>query len=222
MKYLYIVSLFLLFNNKVTAQVTTFRIDSSKFNKPLMITLDSLYQEDQSSRYSYLTAKQDKSNPAKADSLLKVMQGKDKLNLLKVTNILDKYGWQGPEKVGINASQGLFIVIQHADLATQKKYINMFRQAEKNGEILSSNLAIMEDRINIREGREQLYGSQRFINEKTGKTYTYPIVDVEQLDLRRKTMGMPPMKDYVKEWDIQEYKKTLPELEQVIKERAAH
>ncbi len=48
------------------------------------------------------------------------MLKKDSLNLQKISQILDKYGWVGAEKVGEKANQTLFLVIQHADLKTQK------------------------------------------------------------------------------------------------------
>jgi hypothetical protein len=51
------------------------------------------------------------------------------------------------------------MVIQHADLPMQERYLPMIRKAERDGEILSSNLAIMEDRIAMRHGEKQIYGS---------------------------------------------------------------
>jgi len=95
----------------------------------------------------------------------------------------------------------------------------MIIKAEKDGETLSSNLAILEDRINVREGKEQLYGSQGFADKASGKNYVYPIVDPDHLDERRKSMGMPPMKEYKKDWDIVAYKSMLPEIQELAKQR---
>jgi len=96
----------------------------------------------------------------------------------------------------------------------------MFRDAEQKGEILSSNLAILEDRINVREGRKQTYGSQATADQQTGKPFFYPIDDLDHLEERRKRMGLDPMSVYAKtvglEWDFEQYKKLLPELEKVV------
>lgn len=184
-----------------------------------MAVLDTIFQSDQSVRIKYLQAKKDNAQIGIVDSLQKVMRNTDSQNLIRVNTILTKYGWLGPQKVGITGSQALFLVIQHADLQTQQNYLPMIRTAEKNGEILSSNLAILEDRINMRTGKKQIYGSQGFTDKQTGQTYIYPIVDIDHLDERRKAMGMPPMKEYAKNWDAEEYKRQLPEIEKMARER---
>lgn len=213
--------LVLLFNFciKADAQVTSFEIDSTKFDKPLMATLDSLYKSDQSSRYNYLNAVQNKASAAVIDSLLVLMRRTDKENLKTAKAIISKYGWVGPQKVGMNASQGLFLIIQHADLKTQEEYLPIIRAAERQGSLLSSNLAILEDRIHMRKGLKQVYGSQGFSDKQTGKKYFYPIVDPDQVDKRRKSMGLASMKEYAKvmnmDWDLEGYKQMLPTLEKI-------
>lgn len=201
-------------NNISFAQVTSFSIDSSKLNKPLMVVLDTIYKSDQSVRVKYLQAKRDNKPAGIVDSLQEIMRNTDRQDLIRVNAILTKYGWLGPQKVGMIGSQALFLVIQHADLQTQQSYLPLIKTAEKNGEILSSNLAILEDRINMRTGKKQVYGSQGFTDQQTGKTYIYPIVD--HLDERRRAMGMPPMKNYAKNWDADEYKRQLPEIEKIV------
>jgi len=202
-----------------SAQVKSFNIDSTKFNKSLVASLDTIYNDDQATRWKFVNAEHNKASSTEIDSLKGVMIEKDKQNLAKVNQILSKYGWLGPQTVGINGSQALFLVIQHADLNTQKRYLPMIIKAEKDGETLSSNLAILEDRINVREGKEQLYGSQGFADKASGKNYVYPIVDPDHLDERRKSMGMPPMKEYKKDWDIVTYKSMLPKIEELAKQR---
>jgi len=198
-------------------QVTSFNIDNSNLNLPLMHQLDSIYKLDQSTRNTYLAAKQRKEPDRIIDSLLKEMHKTDKENLLKVNAIIKRFGWLGPQKVGINGAQALFLVIQHADLKTQEYYLPIIRNAEKRGEILSSNLAILEDRICMRTGKKQIYGSQGFTDAQTEKKYIYPIRDIDNLDRRRNKMGMPPMQDYVKGWNLEEYRKDLPNIERIVK-----
>ena len=182
-----------------------------------MATLDSLYQSDQIIRYNFQKAFKNKAGKPVLDSLLNVMREKDQENLTVVKDIISTYGWQGPQQVGMNASQALFLVIQHADLATQEQYLPIIKMAEEEGRILSSNLAILEDRIRMRKGLKQLYGSQAFSDRQTGKMHFYPIDNPDQLDVRRKAMGLIPMAEYAKvmnmDWDLTAYKKMLPELE---------
>ncbi|WP_214229014.1 DUF6624 domain-containing protein [Pedobacter sp. B4-66] len=198
-------------------QVTSFSIDNSKLDKSLVEQLDSIYKVDQAIRITYIEAKQRKESVSLLDSLLNEMHKSDQANLIKVNAIIKKHGWLGPQKVGVIGAQGLFLVIQHADLKTQEFYLPAIRAAEKNGEILSSNLAILEDRVCMRSGKQQIYGSQGFTDSQTGKKYIYPIIDVDNLDKRRIAMGMPLMQDYAKEWNVEEYKKDLPDIERIVK-----
>lgn len=204
---------------KASAQVISFVIDSSKFKMALLPMLDTIYKDDQLPRFELINLTRNNAGQAKLDSIKRIIKKKDEINLDKVNGIVEKHGWLGPQEIGMNGSQGIFLAIQHADLATQKKYLPLIKQAEKEGKTLSSNLALLEDRIAMREGREQLYGSQGFKDKVTGTSYIYPIADVDQLDQRRKQMGMPPMAAYVKNWDLEEYKKKLPEIAQIVKEQ---
>lgn len=219
MKNLTLLYLIILSTRVTMAQVVSFNIDESKIDHKLAAQLDSIFKLDQLVRNNYLKAREINAAPQVADSLLKVMLKTDQENLTAVKAIIDKHGWLGPQKVGFNGANGLFLVIQHADLKTQQHYLPIIREAEKKGELLSSHLAILEDRINMREGKKQLYGSQGFTDYETGKKYIYPVADVNNLDNRRKSMGMPPMKQYEADWNVEDYKKQLPEIERVVKKQ---
>jgi hypothetical protein len=92
----------------------------------------AIYDEDQHIRQQYISAQKEFGYQSKqVDSLGNVMMYKDSINQVKVTEILDKYGWVGADKVGGQANQTLFLVIQHSDLKTQQKYLPMMREAVK-------------------------------------------------------------------------------------------
>jgi hypothetical protein len=203
----------------ITAQVVSFEIDENKINKNVAHVLDSILEEDQLQRSILFQLFEQSACKSRTDSVINIIKQKDLSNIQVIEDIIAEYGWLGPQDVGINASQGLFLVIQHASLDIQKKYYQIIKEAEKNGKILSSNVAILEDRIAMREGRRQTYGSQGFTDKKTGKKYIYSIENPDELDIRRKSMGMPPMNTYYSDWDLEAYKKELPEIERIYKEQ---
>ena len=187
-------------------------------DKPLRANLLKIYDSDQPIRVKYISAQKEFGYQSKkVDSLGKVMAHQDSLNLMEVTEILDKYGWVGVDKVGGIANMTLFLVIQHADLKTQQKYLPMLREAVKSGNAKGSALALLEDRVNIRQGKRQIYGRQIGVYEKTGKNCVSPLEDPDNVDKRRAEVGLEPLAVYVKQWNIiwsvAEYKKQLPELE---------
>lgn len=208
---------FLLFTLSIYAQVTSFNFDPNKVNLAWSTKMDSLFQEDQQARLLMMHLKKEGANKQQIDSVQAVIRKKDEANLRFVTSLIDEQGWLGPQEVGFQGAQALFLVIQHANLKTQKKYYPLIVEAEKEGKILSSNVAILEDRIAVREGRPQTYGSQGFYDEKQKKTLVYPLVDAEKIDELRKARGLSTMQAYFPNWNLQDYSKQLPYLQERLK-----
>ena len=98
----------------------------------------------------------------------------DSVNLIKVEIILDNNGWLGEEIVGEKGSAALFLVIQHSNLALQEKYLPMLRDAVKQGKASGSRLALLEDRVALRQGKKQIYGSQISRDGETKLYYVSP------------------------------------------------
>jgi len=207
----------LLFTLSIYAQVTSFNFDPNKVNLVWSTKMDSLFQEDQQARLLMMHLKKEGARKQQIDSVQAVIRKKDEANLRFVTSLIDEQGWLGPQEVGFQGAQSLFLVIQHADLNTQKKYYPLIVEAEKEGKILSSNVAILEDRIAVREGRPQTYGSQGFYDEKQKKTLIYPLVDAEKIDELRKARGLSTMRAYFPNWNLQDYSQQLPYLQERLK-----
>jgi hypothetical protein len=138
--------------------------------------------------------------------LAKTIHQYDSVNAVKVAFILDRYGWLGPDVVGEQGSSGLFLVIQHADLLTQEKYLPMMREAVKVGNARGQDLAFLEDRVALRQGRKQIYGTQLLKNRATGEFYFSPIEDELSVNMRRASVGLNPIEDRAREFGF-EYKK---------------
>jgi hypothetical protein len=134
--------------------------------------------------------------------LLQEMAVSDSINLLRIVQILETKGWPKKKAVGTQAASTVFLVIQHADLATQEKYLPMLEQAVRDGNAQPSSLALLIDRIRMRNNKPQLYGSQLHQDPKTGKTVFYPIEDEANVDERRKAMGLEPLSEYAKRFGI--------------------
>lgn len=131
----------------------------------------------------------------------------DSCNLAAVESLIAKYGWPGKSFVGAKGNNTVWLVIQHADLATQEKYLPMMKESVAKNESRSVDLAYLEDRIRMRKGEKQLYGTQVSFN-KTGGQEIWPIEDEKNVNQRREKLGLEPMEEYAKYFGI-EYK--LPE-----------
>ena len=188
-------------------------------DKELVVVLDSILEEDQGLRRQ-IKDFQEKfgSDSDEMRAHFKAIAKKDSLNLLIIRKILDERGWLGKDIIGSDGNMTLFLVIQHADIEVQKKYLPMMREAVKKGNAEPSALALLEDRVALREGRKQIYGSQVDQDPKTGEYYISPLYDPVNVDKRRAEVGLGPLQDYVSRWDIkwnvEGYKKEFPELKE--------
>ncbi len=194
----------------------------ANYDKPLQAELLAILEEDQKYRVQMgETQKKFGPNSKEMNDLWKIANQKDSINLIKVKKILDEKGWVGKDKVGAQANSALFLVIQHSDLETQKKYLPMMKEAVTKGNASPGSLALLIDRIEIREGRKQIYGSQIGINQSNNTYYVLPLTDPDNVDKRRTEVGLDPISNYIKNWnlvwDVEKYKRELPELEKLNK-----
>jgi hypothetical protein len=127
----------------------------------------------------------------------------DSCNLVQVKVLLEKYGWMGRSMIGDKANSALFLVIQHADLKTQLKYFPLLQKSAELGESRLSNVALMQDRILMRQEKKQIYGSQVVYDEVTGAPKFYPIEDEKNVNVRRAKIGMTPLEEYAKFFGIE-------------------
>ena len=98
----------------------------------------------------------------------------------------------------------------------------MMRAAVKEGNAKASDLAYLEDRVLLRQGKKQIYGSQIYYDGETGAFFVQPLEDPDHVDARRASVGLEPLADYLEywdmKWDLEEYKKQLPAIEKRMKE----
>jgi hypothetical protein len=176
----------------------------AKLDKPLAHLLDSIYLTDQIDRLMLDSIKKTFGwQSPQIDSLWKKIYHQDSTNLIAVKSLLDSRGWLGPEEVGQQGALALFLVIQHADSATQVNYLPMMRAAVKHGKAAPQNLALLEDRVLTRMGKKQLYGSQVRTNPETGLNEFFPIEDEANVNKRRESVGLEPIEANVKDFGIQ-------------------
>ncbi|MEM6965004.1 MAG: DUF6624 domain-containing protein [Bacteroidota bacterium] len=126
----------------------------------------------------------------------------DQDNLKKVEAIIEQYGYPSHKLVGKGASKSIFYVIQHSETKYQEKYLPLFLEASDKGELKKSELVLMIDRIEVNNKRPQIYGTQ-IKHEPDEKNYIYPIRDEKNVDKRRAYLGLSPLNEYLKRFDLE-------------------
>jgi uncharacterized protein DUF6624 len=178
---------------------------ASTYNRGLEKELVKMAEQDQ----KYRTEWQEKMIKASAESrtradkasaeLMKKQAEADRKNLARLEAIIRRYGWPGRSVAGEKGSSAAYVILQHAPLSDQQKYLPLLKEAAAKGEAQTADAVQLEDRVLVGEGKPQIYGTQLHFGPETGGRWElYPIVDEEHVDERRARVGLPPMADYLK------------------------
>lgn len=135
-------------------------------------------------------------------SLWKEQTYHDSLNTARIEEVIAQYGYPGKSLVGDGHASTAFLVIQHADLAVQEKYIDLMKAAADAGEVRWASIALLVDRVNLRQGKRQIYGSQVSSDPETGEYYFSPIDMPYLVDSIRATVGLGPIQAYADNWNF--------------------
>lgn len=148
-----------------------------------------------------LILKRDQMTRSTGDSA-EFMQYLDSCNMAQLKKIIKTYGWPGISFVGEKGNAAAFLVIQHADISIQEKYFPLLKRSVEIGESKKGHLALMEDRILMYRDKKQIYGSQVVWDDITNAWVFYPIEDEKNVNKRRAEIGLEPMEEYAKHFDI--------------------
>jgi hypothetical protein len=197
--------LFLSFSNLAYPQdMSVTQVNKSLRSELLKMQNDDQRYRDEAARIRKMSLPAD-GKQKRVSALMEKQERLDNRNLKRLVQIIDKYGWPGRSLVGREASLTAFLIIQHADLEDQKKYLPVLKEAVRRGEANQDYAALLEDRILMREGKKQSYGSQLHSNEVTKQLELWPIEDEENVDARRASVGLEPLAEYLKRFGL-EYK----------------
>lgn len=127
-------------------------------------------------------------------------------NVKRIKEIISKHGYLWNRDVGKEAAHAMWIIVQHADFDRpfQEEYLVQLKLAVDRNDAGPQDLAYLTDRVRKGKGEKQLYGTQmiyKTIADSTGhksiKTELWPVEDPEELDTRRKSVGLMPIAQYL-------------------------
>lgn len=105
--------------------------------------------------------------------------------------IIDKIGYPTIEKVGKEANQAAWLVIQHSigQPVFMRKCLKLLEDVAREDKSSTIPLAYLSDRIASFENKAQLYGTQ-FDWDENGRLSPNPYDDLEKVNNRRKSIGL--------------------------------
>ena len=112
----------------------------------------------------------------------------DEENTKRLKDMVEAMGWPSITMVGEGASQAAWLLVQHApSLDFMKHCLELMKALPKN-EVNPANIAYLEDRVLMMDGKPQIYGTQF---QGIGKDLkVYRIEDPEHVNERRASVGL--------------------------------
>jgi hypothetical protein len=122
----------------------------------------------------------------------------DSANTTWLKAYVARWGWPTAAQVGREAVRAAFLIVQHAvhDTAFMGAMLPAIEQAHRRGDLDGGAVAVLTDRLEVKAGRRQIYGTQ--LSLKGGRWVLDPIADSAAVDARRKRMGLPPLAEYLR------------------------
>ena len=115
----------------------------------------------------------------------------------RLAQIVAQHGFPSRSIVGETGQRAFMVMLQHVtDEPLREKLVEPIKLAFERKEIEPQDYANFIDRHLLRHGKKQLYGSNFEIGD--GKMVLSPTEDLPNLEARRKSIGLPPMSEVVK------------------------
>jgi hypothetical protein len=106
-------------------------------------------------------------------------------------------GWPRRSVEGVQAARGAWLVAQQrsGDLPFQRQVVRQLELAVLDGEAPAMYLATASDRLAVKEGRPQRYGTQLRQVDACHWDY-YLLDDPQRVEARRKRLGLPSLEKH--------------------------
>lgn len=118
-------------------------------------------------------------------------------NTERLGALLAACGWPRRSSEGLDAARRAWLVAQQGsdDLPFQRQVVRQLELAVLDGEASAIHLATASDRLAVKEGQPQRYGTQ--LRQVDGCAWDYyPLDDPARVEARRKRLGLPPLASY--------------------------
>ena len=105
------------------------------YNKALEKELVKMAEQDQKYRAEWqakmikLSAESRSKDDKASMALMKKQNAADRKNMARLDAIVRQYGWPGRSVAGNRGSQAAFLILQHAELSHQQKYLPLLKEA---------------------------------------------------------------------------------------------
>lgn len=172
-------------------------------NQPLRDELIKLAEQGQQNRQDFnaLVKKLQPRTP-ELDAAFKAFNTADSAIQARMRAIIAQFGWPTRSKVADDGAHAAWGIVQQMPKEYQETVLPKLLAAVKAGEAQAGDGALLQDRVLARNKKPQLYGSALSVPPGGGSPAADPIENPECVDVRRKSVGLEPLADYLIRYGI--------------------
>lgn len=117
-------------------------------------------------------------------------------NTKRAKELLREEGWPMLSQVGEAGSDAMWLIVQHSVLEPEfmLSCVPELERLVKAGEAKGWQLAFLQDRALMLQGKPQLYGTQHVL-DSDGELKPYKLADPDDVDKRRHAVGLEPLEE---------------------------
>jgi len=118
------------------------------------------------------------------------MEFVDSINQQIVVSVIEQCGWSE------EYLSTIWLVFQHSPKELMGNYYPELKKLSLQGKLKLGSMALMEDRLLMGYGYNQIYGSQ------ISNGILYDLDDPHNVNQRRASMDLGPIEEYISRWDL--------------------
>lgn len=121
----------------------------------------------------------------------------DSAHSRRLRELIEKHGWPRSSDIGREAAQAALLIVQHTPFEDwQRRMLPYVEQAVGAGDLEGQDYAILYDRVQMKLGRPQRFGTQLSSTEDGGLRL-YSLENPAALDSLRAELSLPPLEEYL-------------------------
>jgi len=153
--------------------------------------LEVMVEIDQEARFAMMDAPE-----GNRPRIVRKLEVIDQANTERMRRIVDELGWPTISAYGEKTAHDAWLLVQHADAQPdfQRRCLELMAPLLDKDEVRKDDYAYLTDRVLLAEGNPQIYGTQ--FHTVNGVLQPRPMVDPDNVDQRRKEMGMVSLEEY--------------------------
>lgn len=180
------------------AWVQAHKLIAEKEAKPIIVASDAklrnelakMAQEDTSQRDALI--KSQGNDPSE----IQRMEASDAQHLAALHRLAPNGVLPDIHRIGTDGMSALMLLVQHAngDHAFQQAVLKNLNGLVQKGEVSGESYALLTDRVLMQNNEPQIYGTQMSVTNNV--VHLYKVDAPSDLEMRRKSIGLMPLKDY--------------------------